>query len=241
MSHRLRSAIKQSFADAADPERAAGQQAYMKSEMPYYGIPAADMRRLAKAVFDAHPLPDRESWTQAVLTLWRDAEFREERYAALTLIDHKPYRRYYDVNLLALLDELIVSGAWWDFIDPIASNYVGALLREHRAAIEPQLLVWAEDDNHWRRRSAILAQLKFKADTDWPLQQRFMAPSLEEREFFLRKAIGWALREYSKTDPEAVLAYVRGHAKLLSGLSKREGLKVLLKTGQVAREDPLFA
>ncbi len=241
MDSKLRAALRTAFQAAADPERALGQQAYMKSEMPYYGIPAADMRRLAKAAFSAHPLPDRESWLATTLALWRGAEFREERYAAIELIGHKPYRPYFTVGLLDVLDELIVSGAWWDFIDPIAINYIGALLADHRAEIQPRLLDWARDENVWRRRSAILAQLKFKDRTDWPLQQRFMAPSLRDREFFLRKAIGWALREYSKSEPHRVLAYVREHAATLSGLSKREGLKVLLKRGKVSRDDPLFA
>ena len=88
-----------------------------------------------------------------------------------------------------------------------------------------------------RRRSAILSQLKFKAKTDWPLLQSFIEPSISEKEFFLRKSIGGALREYSKTDPGAVIDYVRRHQADLSGLSKREGLKAARKSGDLAEQE----
>lgn len=233
--------LRSAFAEAADPDHAVSQQAYMKSAMPYYGIRTPEMRRICRAVFAAHPLADAPAWEAAVLALWRGAEFREERYAALELLGMRRYRRLFDAPLLTTLETLIVEGAWWDYVDHIAANFVGALLTDHPRVVRPRLVVWSTGDDIWLRRSAILAQLKFKSRTDWPLQQRLMAPSIDSREFFLRKGIGWALREYSKTDPAAVLAYVRDHANVLSGLSRREGLKVLVRTGRIASDDPLLA
>lgn len=233
--------LRTAFRAAADPERAAGQQAYMKSAMPYYGIRTPDLRRLCRGAFRRHPLETRAAWLATLEALWWRAEYREERYAALELLGDRRYRPHFDAALIETLAALISSGAWWDYVDQIAVNYVGALLKAHPLPIRPRLEAWSRADDIWLRRAAILAQLKFKTDTDWPLQQALMAPSLASREFFLRKGVGWALREYSKTAPERVIAYVREQAGVLSGLSKREGLKVLLKQGAVSRDDPVFS
>lgn len=233
--------LKTSFESAADPERAAGQQAYLKSSMPHYGIQMPEIRRLCKAAFAANPLSSRAAWVATIESLWWNAQRREERYAALELLGARPYQGYRDAKLLSLMETLIVSGAWWDYVDQIAINQVGPLLRDYPVVIRPQLLEWSVGDDIWLRRSAILAQLKFKKDTDWPLLQRFIKPSRESSEFFLRKGIGWALREYSKTEPDRVLDYVRSNQRELSGLTKREGLKVLLKAGAVDRDDPVLA
>ncbi len=226
---------------AADPERAAGQQAYMKSAMPFYGVQMPEIRRLSRAAATARPNLSREAWLATIEALWRQAEKREERHAALEILAASPYRQHASPALLELLERLIVDGAWWDYVDPIAINQVGPLLRDHRMEIEPHLLAWSVGEDIWLRRSAILAQLKFKADTDWPLLQRLIEPSRESTEFFLRKGIGWALREYSKTEPDRVLNYVRTNRQVLSGLTRREGLKVLMRSGVVDRSDPAFA
>lgn len=232
--------LKAGLKAAGDPERAIGQQAYMKSAMPYHGIMMPEIKSLCRDAFNSHPIESAEVWLATAESLWRQAKYREERYAALQLIGHKPYRRYFQPSLLEPLEAFIVSGAWWDYVDLIASGFVGALLADYPEEIRPELESWSRDENIWRRRSAIISQLKFKNRTDWPLLQAFIKPSISEKEFFLRKGIGWALREYSKTDPDAVIGFIRQHRKALSGLSKREGLKVLLKQGVVTREDPAF-
>jgi 3-methyladenine DNA glycosylase AlkD len=233
--------LKSAFQAAADPERAVRQQAYMKSTMPHYGIQMPDIRRICQATFSNHPQESRAAWIATIEALWWEAERREERYGALELLAAKAYRQHHDADLLDLLKTLITSGAWWDYVDPIAINLVGRLLRHYPDVIRPQLHDWSTGDDMWLRRSAILAQLKFKQQTDWRLLQRFIMPSQESTEFFLRKGIGWALREYSKTEPDRVLDYVRANHEVLSGLTKREGLKVLLKSGVVVRGDPIFA
>jgi 3-methyladenine DNA glycosylase AlkD len=240
MNAALVSGIRNALAAAADPDRAAAQQSYMKSTMPYHGVATPESRRICREAFRAHPIGNPAAWQATARELWRGADYREERYAALELIGWRPYRRYFDPSLMPLLEEIVVEGAWWDYVDVVATNFVGALLADHPKTLRPVLLAWSADDHLWRRRTAILSQLKFKTDTDWRLQQRLMAPSLGSKEFFLRKALGWALREYSKTDPETVLGYVRRHGNTLSGLTRREGLKVLIGTGRVTPDDPLF-
>ena len=128
---------------------------------------------------------------------------------------------------------MIVSGAWWDYVDEIAINLIGELLRDHAGFMRGVLLDWTRDADLWRRRSAIIAQLKFKAGTDLELLLAAIEPAMESKEFFLRKAIGWALREHSKTNRAFVIDFVGRNAANLSGLSKREAFKVMLKRGQV--------
>ncbi len=219
---------------AADPARAAQQQAYMKSQMPYLGVVTPIQRKLARAVFAAHPLAEPTAWQEAVLVIWRQAQHREERYCAIELAGYRAYRHWLTPQAMPMLEELIVTGAWWDYVDAIAVNLVGTILAAHRDALTPLLTRWATDDDLWRRRTSILAQLKFKTETDEALLFHAIGSSADASEFFLRKAIGWALREYSKTRPDAVMAYVHKHHARLSPLSKREALKVLLKSGRIS-------
>jgi 3-methyladenine DNA glycosylase AlkD len=226
-------ALMRALKKIADPDRAVQQQAYMKSEMPFLGVVAPDLRRAAKQVFNEYPLADEASWLEAILTLWRDARYREQRHASIQLAGHPPYRDWLTPRAVPVLEEMVVTGAWWDFVDALATNQFSKLLSTYPEVMKPLLKRWATDDDIWRRRTAILSQLKFKTDTDEALLFHAIEASMVEREFFLRKAIGWALREYSKTKPQVVIDYIKANAGTLSGLSKREGLKALMKQGVV--------
>ena len=133
-----------------------------------------------------------------------------------------------------MIEEMIVTGAWWDFVDHLAGVHLGRILAAFPGEIRPVVWRWATDDDMWRRRSSILVQLRFKDATDTELLFHTIDASTDSKEFFLRKAIGWALRNYSKIEPDTVVDYVTANADRLSGLSKREALKVLKKQGVVA-------
>ena len=222
---RLIRAVRQALRVAADPAKARPMQAYMKSEMPYRGVQSVPLRQAVRPLFAAHRLESFEEWRDTVLVLWRDARYREERYAAIELIGHRSSRDFQTLEALPIYEEMIVSGAWWDFVDAIASHQIGGLLRSHPREMAAVLRGWAAADDIWKRRAAILAQLGFKKTTDCRLLYDCVRPSLGRPEFFLRKGIGWALREFSKTDAPEVLRYVRQHENLLSPLSIREALK----------------
>ncbi len=224
----LLKAVRDGLKSVADPSRAPKMQSYMKSKMPYWGVDSTTMRRTVKAAFDAHPLSTPELWRDAVLQLWRQATHREEWYAAIELLEYKRYRPWRTLAMLPVYEELIVSGAWWDVVDVLASHRIGELLRHHPDTMKPLLLQWSASDNLWKRRTAIIAQLGRRDATDLELLYRCIEPALAEKEFFLRKAIGWALRDYAWTDPDEVVRYVETHPSL-SGLSKREALKNLDK------------
>ncbi|HEX9098203.1 MAG TPA: DNA alkylation repair protein [Candidatus Dormibacteraeota bacterium] len=221
---RLATRIRAELAAAADPARAPGMQAYMKSTMPYRGVHMAGLRALCKRVFAEHALASREEWQAEVLDLWRRARFREERYAAIELAANKRYAEFRTTKALPMFEEMIVSGAWWDYVDAVA-HLVGELLRSQPKQMRPVMRAWSKDPNLWKRRVSIICQVSFKKDTDLELLYANIEPNLADRDFFIRKAIGWALRAYAWTDPAEVARYVRLHTPELSGLSRREALK----------------
>jgi len=200
-------------------------QAYMKSAMPYLGIQTPDLRAICRRLFQAHPIESASAWRETCLQIWREAQFREERYAAIGLTGFRFYRPFQTLETLPMYEEMIVTGAWWDFVDSIASKRLGPLLRLYPARMRKEMLKWSRGKDMWKRRSAILCQLGFKGGTDLELLYASIEPSLPSKEFFLQKAIGWALRQYAWTDPHEVARYVREHEKELSALSKREALK----------------
>jgi 3-methyladenine DNA glycosylase AlkD len=224
----LPAAMRSALAAAADPERAPGMQAYMKSEMPYRGITAPDMRAISKRVFAEHPISSCEEWQSAVLELWREARFREERYAAIELLAQRRHRDCRTPDVLPIYEEMITTGAWWDYVDEV-SQHVGNLLRSHPELMKPVMRAWSTDKSLWKRRVSIICQISFKKETDLELLYSNIEPNLAERNFFIRKAIGWALRAYAWTDPAEVQRYVAQNEARLSGLSRREALKNVQK------------
>jgi 3-methyladenine DNA glycosylase AlkD len=225
-------AVRAALTEAGDPVRAAQQQAYMKSELPYVGLGAPALKALLGPLLVEHRFVDRAQWEAAVLELWEDAEHREEWYAAIALLRHRAYHAWLDPDLLPLLEQLVRTGAWWDVVDEIAAHPVGQVLLDHRGHATPVIERWSVDpDSLWVRRTSMLAQLRHREQTDTELLERVLVANLDDtaygREFFVRKALGWALRQHARTDAAWVLAFARTHADRLSGLSRREALKHL--------------
>lgn len=217
--------LREAFQAVADPARAPQMQAYMKSEMPYWGVPSTPMRATCKKVFSSHPVESAEGWRQDILSLWRGAKYREERYAAIELCADKRARAFQTLEALPMYEEMITSGAWWDYVDTIASHQVGELVKKYPEKMKETMRQWSTCDNLWKRRTSILCQLTYKKETDLVLLVDCIKPSLSSKEFFLQKAIGWALRQYAWVDPKWVSRYVKDNEEKLSSLSKREALK----------------
>ena len=229
VTRELRRDVVDTLRANGSPTAAPQMQAYMKSTMPFDGVPAPVRARVLREVFARHVLPDRATYERAVRLLWDEATRREQRYAALALARQRRYRPWRDSASMELYRHLIVTGAWWDLVDDIAAHLVGEVLQREPDIVAPVLRRWAADDDLWLRRTAILSQLPAKAATDQELLSDCLAPSVTRPEFFLRKAIGWALREYSRTDPAWVRNYVTGHPEL-SPLSRREATRNLIGT-----------
>jgi 3-methyladenine DNA glycosylase AlkD len=217
--------LRKALQKAGDPVRALAMQAYMKSAMPYHGVRAPLLRKACKATFADVQFFTAEHWQAQVLGIWRNARFREERYAALYLAGDKRARPFQTLSAMKIYEELIVTGAWWDYVDGIASHRVGQILKNYPAPMRRKMLSWSKSEDLWKRRTSILCQLGFKTETDLELLYACIEPSLGSREFFLQKAIGWALRQYAWTDHAEVQKYVRLNHARLSALSCREALK----------------
>jgi 3-methyladenine DNA glycosylase AlkD len=229
VTHPVVLAIRAALDGAGDPARAAGQQAYVKSAMPYRGLTSPELRTLVRPLL-ADPglrVTDRRAWEQAVRDLWDDATHREERYAAIALTGHRAYRDWQDVDTLPLYRHLVVTGARWDLVDEVASRRVGPILLADPARATPVVSAWATDYDLWLRRAAVLSQLSFRDRTDTALLRACIEANLADPSFWLRKAIGWALRQYARTDPGWVRASVQQWGDRLSPLSRREALKHL--------------
>lgn len=231
MAGRFVSALRARLAAHADAANAAPMQAYMKSTLPCLGIKAPLRRRLTAELVHASPLPDTATLTEAMRALWRQARFREERYAAMELARVGPHRKLLDLPMLPLYEEMIVSGAWWDYCDDISAGALAPLLQRHPRELKPLLRRWARGDNLWLRRAAFLCQRSLKQDFDAVLFYDTILPSIGRGtfadEFFIRKGIGWALRSRSYSAPDEVMAFLREYESQLAPLTRREAMKAL--------------
>jgi 3-methyladenine DNA glycosylase AlkD len=219
-------ALRAAYAAHADAARAPAMQAYMKSTLPFHGIAAPLRRQLCAAVAKAHPMADVDELVATMAALWRTATHREERYAAEELAGGTA-----DLRLLPVFEEMITSSAWWDCCDEISGNGLAQLLQAHPKEIKPVLRRWAVGADLWLRRAAMLCQRKLRAEFDAPLFYACILPSVGSGrfadEFFIRKGMGWALRERSYSAPDEVRAFCHEYAAQLSPLTKREALRVI--------------
>jgi 3-methyladenine DNA glycosylase AlkD len=216
--------VRAALAAAADPVAAPTMQAYMKSPLPYYGVRVPDVRRIVGSVCADLPIDGREAWEATVRAIYDEATHREERYAALALVGHRLARPYADAAAMPLYEHLIRTGAWWDLVDEVAHR-VGDALRSDRAAVTVAVERWTVSDSLWVRRASIICQVGHQAATDRALLARAIATNIADPGFFIRKAIGWALRDLSGTDPDWVRAFTASHGEALSPLSRREALR----------------
>jgi 3-methyladenine DNA glycosylase AlkD len=212
------------FSQHANELRGQQQQAYMKSTMPYWGIAKPLLTQLALPIIKQYPPASAGEYQTTLTNLFAHATRREEWYAALLYARH--WKSYiHEENLEAYL-AVIRYGQWWDIVDEVAVHLVGKTL--HTSPNTPHYLcTWIHDENIWVQRTALITQLKYKKDTNFPLLCTLILKVAHEKDFFIRKAIGWSLREYSKTDPAAVAHFINSHTTMLSTLSIREGLRLI--------------
>jgi 3-methyladenine DNA glycosylase AlkD len=221
----LVSAIRSELAAHADPARAPQMQAYLKTDMPCRGVTVPLQREIVAQTAAGFPLDSFADWRDTVLELRRGAEYREELGCAGFLAGQRRYRAFQTLAALPVYEELIVRGAWWDLVDEIATHRLGPLLLSYPAEMRRKMLDWSRDRSLWKRRSSIICQMTLKEKTDLDLLYACIEPNLSDGDFFIRKAIGWALRSFVYTDPSEVVRYVEEQGDLLSPLSRREALK----------------
>jgi 3-methyladenine DNA glycosylase AlkD len=211
------------FPAAADPEKAPAMRAYMRDQFPFLGIQSPLQRALARDVLTGLPRPAEEDLRSVALGCWSLAE-REYQYFACGLL--RRHARLCSAGFLDAAHHLLVTKSWWDTVDALAAHLVGPLVAHH-PALASTMDEWSRHDNIWLIRTAILHQLRYKEATDAVRLFRYCSQQSGHPDFFVRKAIGWALREYARTAPDAVRAFVASHERRLSALSVREALKNL--------------
>jgi 3-methyladenine DNA glycosylase AlkD len=218
--------VTKHFQNTLEPHRneaqAISMSAYMRNQYPFLGIPSPTRKILTKSALLETGALKKPFDENLVLELWALPE-REYQYVACHYFER--FRKKLEVQHLALLERLILEKSWWDTVDSLVHN-VGAISLKFPESI-PTLERWVQTENFWLRRAAILHQLGLKTKTDESRLFKFILENAHDSEFFIRKAIGWALREYSYTNPEAVKSFVLEHQNELSNLSKREALKGL--------------
>ncbi|MFT4417175.1 DNA alkylation repair protein [Fredinandcohnia humi] len=203
-------------------ENSIPMQQYMKNHFPFLGIKTPLRRDLMKRFYLETDILKIDFQPEFVKILWSKEE-REYQYAALDYIQR--FRKKLVQTHIPFLEELITTKSWWDTVDVISPHFVGKIAKETPSVIEQTIEEWAYGEHLWLCRSAILLQLRYKEDTDEALLYRFILANKDSKEFFIQKAIGWALREYSKTNPNSVRQFINENT--LPRLSVREGSKYI--------------
>ncbi|GAA4683885.1 DNA alkylation repair protein [Phytohabitans rumicis] len=209
------------YGAARDPDRAAAMAAYMRGQFAFLGIPSPAQRALAREVLAGLPRPAEDDLRDVARGCWALPE-REYQYFACGWL--RRHARVCSAGFVPVARDLVTTKPWWDTVDALAAHLVGPLVAAHPALVST-MDEWVEDDDMWLVRTAILHQLRYREATDAARLFRYCTRQAGHPDFFIRKAIGWALREYAKTDPAAVRSYVEAHR--LAPLSVREALKNL--------------
>ncbi len=213
--------IAATFANAGDSEAAAGMAAYMRDQFEFFGIKSPRRRELQQEVLASRDDPDEALLAAVVDKCWARPQREFQYFAGEYTRDHIDGC---SAAFLVTARRAITERSWRYTVDLWATDVVGPLVARH-PSLAAEMDDWIGDDDFWVARSALLHQLRYRSETDADRLFRFCLRRAADREFFIRKAIGWALREYSKVAPEAVAGFVREHEDELSGLSRREALK----------------
>jgi 3-methyladenine DNA glycosylase AlkD len=215
--------LEKVFKESASTEAAIAQSAYMRNLFPFFGIRKPVRQTLQLNVLRKYPICHEQELIDNLQLLWRRKE-REFHYTALELAMRS--QKLWTPRLFPIFEEMVRCWSWWDTVDEIAAKLLGSLVWSY-----PELIShfddWIKDPLLWIRRSALLFQLKWKTQTDEERLFYYCKQTMHEKEFFIRKAIGWVLREYSKTHPKSVKNFINQHSTSLSSLSLKEGSKYL--------------
>ncbi|HVX28556.1 MAG TPA: DNA alkylation repair protein [Parafilimonas sp.] len=212
--------LEKTFQQHANKTKAAGAKAYLLNQFEFYGLIMAERRKICKDFIKSNPISSIAEIEKIVKQAWQLPE-REWQYFALELLAH--YKKQWKLSTIKIIEYCITHKSWWDTVDSIADAWAGEyfkLFPEQMISITGK---WNQSENMWLQRCSLLFQKKYKDKTDTKLFSKYIKHLASSKEFFVRKAIGWSLREYAKTNPSWVKNFVESNE--LSPLSKREALK----------------
>lgn len=204
----------------ADATRSAGMKAYMRHQFEFYGVAMAERRKICKSFIKSNPLSSVTEVEKIVKQAWNEPQ-REWQYFAIELLAH--YKKKWKESTIKIIEYCITNKSWWDTVDAMADEWSGVFFKIFPEQIPVITGRWNRSENMWLQRTSLLFQKKYKEGTDTALLSKYIKQLSTSEEFFIRKAIGWILREYAKTNPAWVKDFI-GKNKL-SPLSKREAIK----------------
>ena len=219
------SAVQSTFEKEANPAYAVQQKKYMRDQFDYYGLKSKEAKAVRKEIYQTLGYPKETKEIQKLFRLFFKQPFRELHYFAIEVVEKNIKKQ--DADFIHFLEEMITTKSWWDTVDWI-NNLVGIHFKRFPELQKPYAYKWIDGENIWLARIAIIHQLKYKSDVDEVLLFDLIYQTRLSEEFFIRKAGGWALRQYSRVNPSSVIQFVEDHPDL-SGLTKREALRLLKK------------
>jgi len=224
------------FLNVGNKEQAIKQQQYMKSQIPFFGVAMPEVKKITKKVLKDYIPKDNQEYRDTALYLFENAKRREVWYAGLVYA--QKFEKHIKEENIDVYEKIIRITSWWDIVDLAAQNLIGralvgdslyTLFSGSKGKVDLYAKKWIKDDDMWIRRTALLIQLKYRRATDFNLLKKLILQVSGEKDFFMRKAIGWALRSYSYVAPQEVITFIEKNKNKLSTLSIREGLKVVNK------------
>jgi 3-methyladenine DNA glycosylase AlkD len=214
--------VQSVFLEKGDPEIALGQMRYMRNQFDYYGLKAGQWMALAKEIMAEKGIPEGDD-LKAFAQLCFDDEHREMHYFALEMVQKTLKKQ--PADFIDFLESLITTKSWWDTVDWLA-KLVGIHFKKYPQLILPITERWMASGNFWLQRVCLIFQLTYRDKTDFDLMKKYILQIAASKEFFLQKGAGWALRQYSRTNPNAVVHFVNENPQL-AALTKREALRLL--------------
>lgn len=221
MAHPYLTAIKKIYAANGDATNAKGAKAYLLNQFEFYGIKTPLRRQICKAFYNTNPIKDHNELSTLIKACFGEPQ-RELHYFAIELLGH--HKNLWSPKTIPLIEWMITHNSWWDSVDSTNSAVISKYFLQFPEAIEPVTSKWNQSSNKWLQRMSLLFQLTYKAKTDTALLSKYIEHTELEEDFFIRKAIGWALRSYANTNAKWVILFIKAHPQL-SNLSKREALK----------------
>lgn len=216
--------LETAFQKNSHPENAFAMAKYMRNHFPFFGVKTEDRRLIFKTIWKENRKEITENARAIAWELFTKPE-RELHYCGIEIL-LKQLKNSYQKDDIRFIEKLITTNSWWDSVDTIAKYILGQYLSEHPSETEKVIERFSNSENMWLNRSAIIFQLGYKQNTDFDLLKSECEKHKNSNEFFIQKAIGWALREYAKTNPETVKNYVNNTN--LKNLSQKEALKNIL-------------
>lgn len=218
----LISIIKSELKKQEDPARAKNMKAYMKNLFEFYGVSSPIRKKIVAQIWKTHKPEIQSGIMDLVNELWKGSQ-RELQYTAMDLM--AKCEKLLSVNDLPEIENLITHKSWWDTVDFLAANPLGSVLKDNSRLQHQKSGEYIDSGNMWLQRTSLLFQLKYKNDVDEKLLYKNISSLLGSKEFFINKAIGWALRQYSKYNPRSVRQFIEENRSKMAGLSIREGGK----------------